>query len=104
MRDNYFCFPLDLPMIGDTIVLHLLGRSDMTTVTRFRLPRLGEVERVSAHGKVLIVKRNHTDGEWHCFIEHERRTRFGNASQIREDVAYFTEYGCLPPMSPRCWC
>lgn len=67
-----------------------------------RLPSHGERIEVLAHGKRLYLKRS-GDGDWHAYIDGEDRVRFGNAAEIRADVAAFVECGCLPRSKSPSW-
>ncbi len=68
-----------------------------------QLPLNGDKLTVFAFGKTLTVARNSSGRDYHAFIEKGGRTRFGNAAEIRQDVAYFMESGNLPPRSPVAW-
>ncbi len=66
------------------------------------LPNKGEALTIQAYGKTLTIKRNASGVDWHAFASDSRHTRFGNASEIRSDMAHFIETGTLP-RSKTCW-
>ena len=58
------------------------------------LPKKGEEAIIIGYGKVTAVLRK-AGRDWS--LRCGRRVRWGNAQEIGEDIAYFREYGKLPP-------
>jgi len=61
-----------------------------------KLPTKGQRFAIEAHGNLAELGKCRS-GRNVWFFRHGTRCRFGNAQEIREDVAHFREYGALPP-------
>lgn len=59
------------------------------------LPKKGQRFAVKAHGKLAELGKCKSGRDW--FLSLGTRCRFGNAKEIREDIAHFRECGTLPP-------
>lgn len=65
--------------------------------TTIALPKKNQSPlEITAHGRALFVRRSLCAGRgW--IAKLDQRVRWGNATEIREDIAHFQQYGMLPP-------
>jgi hypothetical protein len=59
--------------------------------------KINDVVEFQAHGETLTVKKKGA-GEYVAYLGEKPRghARWGNAEEIREDIAYFLDIGALP--------
>ena len=63
------------------------------------LPRRGERVVVTAHGKMMTIRKSRTGTDYVMRVNGSARVRWGNADETREDIAHFREHGALPPIA-----
>ena len=69
-----------------------------------KLPHKGEtVTIVGPSGETATLRHCNSGTDWVLVKDGFHRARFGNAAEIRQDIAAFQETGALPRSSCRGW-
>ena len=75
-----------------------------TKPERFTLPKtIGQKIEFPAHGGTFYVKKKSASDFVLMHDQNKQRSRWGNSTEIRQDIAHVLTYGTLPKPGEREW-